>query len=246
MKIRPQIAIAAGALLSASLAFIAAGNSAQPMAQKLYAQAEVAADRVSKGGVKIRLASPRGWPSRHAMLTPARDLGESARANIATAIAAVPGIGGVHWTDGTMLAEEGEIPFASMQCQEDVAAILEARTIRFEESSAALATGGTELLDEVAAALRPCVGAIIAVTGHTDNSGDEPANIVLSQRRAEMIERGLVARGIPERNLRTRGVGSAQPVAGLDPADPANRRIEFSVVAKVPLRPTPIDKPGAR
>ncbi|MDC0886767.1 OmpA family protein [Altererythrobacter sp.] len=246
MSIRPQIAIAAGALLSASLAVVAAGGSAQTMAEALSREASMAADRVLEGGVDIRLASREGWPSRHAMLTPARELDESVRADIATAIATVPGIGGVHWTDGTMLAEEGEIPFASMQCQDDVAAILEARTIRFEESSAALAAGGTELLDEVAAALRPCVGAIIAVTGHTDNSGDEPANIVLSQRRAAMIERGLVARGIPERNLRTRGLGSAQPVAGLDRSDPANRRIEFSVVAKVPLRPTPIDRPGAR
>ncbi|GAA4042344.1 OmpA family protein [Parerythrobacter jejuensis] len=246
MRIRPTIAIAAGALLTASLAFVGAGNSAQSIANALSRQAGEMANSVAADAVTIRFASQEGWASRHAMLSPVGDLDEGTRADIATAIATIPGVGGVHWTDGTMLAEAGEIPFASMQCQDDVQAILEARTIRFEESSSALAAGGTELLDEVAAALRPCVGAIIAVNGHTDNSGDEPANIVLSQRRAATIERGLVARGIPEENLRTQGFGSAQPVEGLDSADPANRRIEFSVVAKVPLRPTPVDTPGAR
>jgi OOP family OmpA-OmpF porin len=37
-----------------------------------------------------------------------------------------------------------------------------------------------------------------------------------------------------------------EPVEGLDPADPANRRIEFSVVAKVATHPTPVDTPGPR
>jgi OOP family OmpA-OmpF porin len=35
-------------------------------------------------------------------------------------------------------------------------------------------------------------------------------------------------------------------VDGLDPADPANRRIEFSVLVKPRLVPTPIDTPAAR
>ncbi|MCK9543047.1 MAG: OmpA family protein, partial [Novosphingobium sp.] len=29
-----------------------------------------------------------------------------------------------------------------------------------------------------------------------------------------------------------------------DPADPANRRIEFSVLEPVRLKPTPVDTPG--
>ena len=56
----------------------------------------------------------------------------------------------------------------------------------------------------------------------------------------------MMRRGIPADGLRIRGVGSREPVEGLDPADPANRRIEFDVVATVPLRPTPIDTPGPR
>ena len=51
---------------------------------------------------------------------------------------------------------------------------------------------------------------------------------------------------LPADGLRANGVGSREPVEGLDPADPANRRIEFTVIATEPLMPTPIDTPGPR
>lgn len=242
MTIRPSIAILAGALLTAILAILAASQNAASIAERLSIEAATVAD----GAVSIRFADREGYPSRHAMLTPARELDESERADIARAIAAIPGIGGVFWTDGTMLAKAGETPMESMRCQDDVQAILGARSIRFEESSASLASDSTELLDEVAAALRPCFGAIIAITGHTDSSGDEPANVLLSQRRAAAVERALIARGLSEKEFQVRGLGSSQPIEGLDPADPANRRIEFTVVAKQQILPTPIDTPGPR
>lgn len=245
MALRTPLSIAGGAVLVALLALLAASRVATPMTARLADEAR-SAIAATGGGARAAFDTPQGWPSRHAMLTPIGALTESRRADIAQAVARVPGIGGVHWTDGTMLAEAGEIPMASLQCQDDVQAILGARTLRFEESSSALAAGGSELLNEVALALRPCVGAIIAINGHTDNSGDEPANVVLSLRRAAVVERALVARGIPEQNLRTRGMGSSVPVDGLDAGDPANRRIEFTVVAQAPLRPTPVDTPGAR
>ncbi|UIP07869.1 OmpA family protein [Erythrobacter sp. SDW2] len=240
---RPAIAILAGALLTVALALVGAGMSAQELSERLSAEAKAAIDGRP---VTARFTSEGGSPSRHAMLTPRGDVPEKIRAQVAGAVAAIPGVGGVHWTDGTMLADAGEVPLEALQCQDDVAAILGARTIRFEESSAELAAGGTDLLDEVAAALRPCFGARIAITGHTDGSGDEPANKVLSLERADMVKRALVARGIPEASLQTKGLGSSVPVAGLDPSDPANRRIEFKVVARLQVKPSPIDTPGPR
>lgn len=243
---RPFIAVLAGTLLVVIIALFAAMQTAQPLRDRLELQAAGLIKAEAGGMVIAQFETARGWASRHAMLTPRGAISEETRDRIARGIAALPGAGGVHWTDGTMLAEPGEAPVESLQCQDDVAAILAARTLRFEESSAELAAGGTELLDEVAAALKPCYGARIAITGHTDNSGDEPANTVLSEQRADSVKRALVARGIAEQSLQTRGVGSSQPVAGLDPADPANRRIEFTVVAKLQVRPTPIDTPGPR
>lgn len=246
MTLRPSIAILAGALVASIAALGATAITAEPMRDRLEAEAERVIEEVADGRVEASFSTKRGLPTRHAMLTPRGEVSEELRDEVARAIAAIPGIGGVHWTDGTMLAEPGEAPVESLQCQDDVAAILAARSIRFEEGSASLAAGGTELLDEVATALKPCFGARIAITGHTDDSGDEPSNIVLSQQRAASVKRALVARGIAESSLQTRGVGSSQPLAGLDPADPANRRIEFTVVAKLQVRPTPIDTPGPR
>ena len=55
--------------------------------------------------------------------------------------------------------------------------LLDARTIRFAEGSAALEPASDAVLDEVAAALRPCRGSIVAVIGHTDAGGDARANL---------------------------------------------------------------------
>lgn len=243
MTIRPAIAILAGALLTVALAFGSAAVTARPLAERLSERAEQA---IAGRPVEASFATERGWPSRHAMLTPRGEVPENVRGAVARAISAIPGIGGVHWTDGTMLAESGEAPVESLRCQDDVAAILNARTIRFEEASSALASDGSDLLDEVATALRPCIGARIDISGHTDNSGDEPSNKALSLERAEAVKRALVARGIDESSLQTRGLGSSTPMAGLDPADTANRRIEFTVVAKSQAKPMPIDTPGPR
>jgi len=101
------------------------------------------------------------------------------------------------------------------------------------------------VLNEVASALLPCLGSIIAITGHTNSSGDETANLALSRARAEAVRWALIGRGIPADGLRAVGVGSQVSLEGLSPDDPANRRIEFSVIEKMPLAPTPIDTPGA-
>lgn len=127
-----------------------------------------------------------------------------------------------------------------------MAGLLRARTIRFEEGSARIDATSSELIDEVANALRPCLGSIIAITGHTDATGPEAGNLSLSRLRANAVRDALISRGIPGDGLRARGVGSRIPVEGLEPTDPANRRIDFSVVATEPVRPTPVDTPGPR
>lgn len=215
-------------------------------ADALSRQADDVIANSEAGGVTASFRTGNGWPTRHPLLSKGEGVNLGVRAKLAKAIAAIPGAGGVQWSDGSILAESDAVQYEPLHCQEDVEALLRARTIRFEESSARIDAASRELVDEVATALRPCLGSIIAITGHTDKSGPEPGNLALSQERADAIERALVARGIPADGLRARGVGSREPVDGLDPEDPANRRIEFSVIATQALIPTPIDTPGAR
>lgn len=246
MPVRPTIAVVAGALIVAAMAFLGSSWSAPGLAERLGRDANEVMARQGANQVRADFHALGGWPSRHPVLRGAEGLAEDKRAALASEIAAIPGVGGIQWADGSIRAERGEQPLTPLHCQEDVEALLRARTIRFEESSSSMDGPSRELLDEVATALRPCLGSIIAVTGHTDSSGPEPGNLALSRERASAVRDALVRRGIPRDGLRARGVGSQTPVDGLDPADPANRRIEFSVIATEPLVPTPIDTPGPR
>lgn len=198
------------------------------------------AARDAAGGKDVTLAfrDGYGWLTRHPVLSGGRDLDAATRKQVAAAVSDVPGIGGVSW------ASEGDGQASSLHCQDDVERILETRTIRFGEASTRLDPSSDRLLDEVGRALRPCVGSIIAVTGHTDAGGISKVNVALSLARAEAVRSALVARGIPAEGLRATGLGAAEPVQGLDPRDPANRRIEFSVIFSAPVKPTPIDTPG--
>lgn len=246
MVVRSHIAIIAGALVSGAIAIAGAGATDQDFVAELSDQAAAAIASAKGAPVTASFLDQFDWPTRHPTLAGGDDLDEGTRDRIAKAVATVPGVGGVDWIDGTVLAQGGIVPVTPMHCQEDVDALLNARTIRFEESSSNVDASSQPLLDEVAAALKPCLGAKIGITGHTDASGSEEANLALSRDRAVSIKQALMQRGIPADGLRAEGVGSSTPIDGLQPEDPANRRIEFSVIATQPLQPTPVDTPGPR
>ena len=232
-----------GGLITAVLALA----STVARGPQLIAGMEQGAEAALAGtGVRADFRDRNGWLTRHPTLIGGSELSDTARARAAAAVAALPGVGGVRWQvtrARTALAVEAGVP-ASLHCQQDVEGILKARTIRFAEASASLDPASSEVLDEVAAALRPCVGSIIAVTGHTDAGGDPRGNLALSLARAEAVRTALVGRGIPADGMRAQGLGADRPVEGLEPTDAANRRIEFSVITSVPLQPTPVDTPG--
>lgn len=247
MAIRPALTISLGALLVALLGFAAGQSADDRLVSQLTHKAQATIAATGTDAVTASFRTAQGWPTRHPLLSGGEALDEAARARIAIAVSEIEGVAGIQWADGSILAlGENGLQLTPLHCQNDVEALLRARSIRFEEGRSRVESTSGELLDEVAAALRPCLGSIIAITGHTDSSGPEPGNIALSQERALAVEQALIARGIPADGLRARGVGSQLPVEGLDPGDPANRRIEFSVIATEPLVPTPIDTPGPR
>lgn len=235
-----------GAFATAAVAFAAVFAHGPGLVTDIAKRAETARDRAGGAGIAIRFSDSQGWLTRHPLLSGGEALDDATRARAAQAIAAVPGVGGIHWAPrrsaGTAPAPGSESK--ATHCQTEVEAIVKSRSIRFARASARIDPASQALLDEVATALRPCAGSIIAVTGHTNRSGNEPANVALSQARADAVRMALVGRGIPSEGLRTAGLGSAKPVDGLDPVDSANRRIDFSVIEKVRLTPTPIDTPG--
>lgn len=102
--------------------------------------------------------------------------------------------------------------------------------ILFEHDSSALTPLALRQVDELGHALAsPALGsAVFEVAGHTDAVGDYGYNQTLSLRRAESVVGYLTGRfGIEPWRLRPVGYGPRQPVAGHDPYDPVNRRVEI-------------------
>ncbi|WP_260924977.1 OmpA family protein [Novosphingobium sp. 9] len=238
MNARRLALVAVGAALSLALALMATRWEGPVFVAGLAAKAAAVRDEAGGKGIAISFRDRYGVLTRHPTLSGGKGLSPDVRRLVAERIADVPGIGGVSW------ANDPDGSPQSLHCQDDVEAILRTRSIRFSQNSAHLDPASNRPLDEVAKALHPCVGSIIAVTGHTNATGNEAANIELSRARAEAVRWSLIGRGIPADGLRATGMGAARPLPGLDPLDPANRRIEFSVIASAPVKPTPIDTPG--
>lgn len=246
MNMRPLPTIMLGAAVVAAIGYVGSQSSGKALAHRLAEESEIALEAAATPQVHAEFTNRYGAPTRHPLLSGGEKLDEPSRLRAALAVAAIAGVGGISWADGAANASQTSETFEPHHCQKDVEGLLNARSIRFEEASAALHPASNILIDEVAAALRPCLGSIIAITGHTDSAGTEPGNLALSLDRARAVREALVARGIPRDGLRAKGVGSSEPVKGLEPEDPANRRIEFSVIRKEPLMPTPVDTPGPR
>jgi outer membrane protein OmpA-like peptidoglycan-associated protein len=75
-------------------------------------------------------------------------------------------------------------------------------------------------------------GFTFIVTGHTDSSGDAGGNKTLSKKRAQIMVKELIARGVAANDIEAVGMGSEKPLVKPDntPAKMAkNRRYEVTV-----------------
>jgi peptidoglycan-associated lipoprotein len=76
----------------------------------------------------------------------------------------------------------------------------------------------------------------VTVIGRTDRVGSAPANMVLSQQRADRVRDALVAAGVPATLIVTRWTGeNRQRVATANDTDePGNRVVDITVVKQAP------------
>lgn len=72
----------------------------------------------------------------------------------------------------------------------------------------------------------------IEIAGHTDNVGDDAANMKLSAARAEAVKNYLIKKGISSERIKTSAFGETKPVADNETAQgrAKNRRIEVNVL----------------
>jgi OmpA-OmpF porin, OOP family len=124
----------------------------------------------------------------------------------------------------------GGCPEVKQEVKEKLAVATKA--VQFETGKAVLKPESYAVLDEVVGILRSYPEYALAISGHTDNIGDDERNLRLSQERAKTCYDYLVFRGIKAERLRHAGFGEARPLAENNTAAgrELNRRVEFEVI----------------
>ena len=87
-------------------------------------------------------------------------------------------------------------------------------------------------LDRLSAFLQANPAVTVEISGHTDDVGDEAANLVLSQKRAQAVVTYLTKAGIATERIRAVGYGKKRPLVPntTDENRRQNRRIEWRVL----------------
>lgn len=105
----------------------------------------------------------------------------------------------------------------------------------FDTGKWALKPDSTKLLVNSLVGIKAKPGWLIVVSGHTDSTGDEQSNQLLSLKRAESVRDWMRDTGdVPESCFAVQGYGESRPVASNDTPEgrARNRRVEISLVAQ--------------
>ncbi len=84
--------------------------------------------------------------------------------------------------------------------------------VKFRSGSSWLSPRARSQLDELAETLLAFPESRVQVRAHTDSQGSRNMNLMLSNKRAEVVAQYLKSRGVHDRQLQAMGVGEAQPL----------------------------------
>ena len=98
------------------------------------------------------------------------------------------------------------------------------RLLYFQERSAQLDPRAREVIAQAARQANDEFTAPVTVIGYTDSAGSQPADVVLSQQRAQTVADALVANGVAANRVMRVGRGQT----GGDPGV-ASRRVEIAI-----------------
>lgn len=103
--------------------------------------------------------------------------------------------------------------------------------VYFESNSAKLQAISNVELDALVTYLENTSNASILIEGHTDNTGTEAQNNILSLERANSIAKYLVQNGIASSRIQTKGLGASMPIADNNTVAgrAKNRRTSFTI-----------------
>lgn len=129
-------------------------------------------------------------------------------------------------------AEAAEQELAALQAKKtDRGFVLTLGDVLFATGKADLMSGTQRTIDNLAAFLNKYPEKNVSIEGHTDSTGSESFNMMLSQSRADSVGSALMARGISSDCIIIKGLGEIYPVASNDNAAgrQQNRRVEIII-----------------
>jgi OOP family OmpA-OmpF porin len=224
----PPVKLVIGVVAVAILTWLwlAPLGQASVIADRLEDEARVALADAGAGDAELRVARD---PVRR-LIELRGTYPNEVRRRMRETLIALPGVYDAVWIDPDPAETASAGAEAIANCQDELSAITAADRIQFRSGSPYINPDSARILDRVAQIARDCEGVRIEIAGHSDNRGSETINLEMSGYRATAVRDALVERGVAADMLRTIGMGSREPL-GDDPADPANRRIEFTVSA---------------
>ena len=107
--------------------------------------------------------------------------------------------------------------------------------ITFEVDKSNVKPNFVDVLGSVALVLKEYKSTMIEVAGHTDSTGSDSYNQMLSQQRAQAVSNVLIDDGVQPVRIDTVGYGESRPIASNStPEDRAqNRRVELTLLPYV-------------
>jgi outer membrane protein OmpA-like peptidoglycan-associated protein len=120
--------------------------------------------------------------------------------------------------------------------------------VLFDVGRWTLKPGAREKLAKISAIIGQHPGLKIQVEGHTDSTGSDETNQILSERRANAVRDFLVQQGLDSSMITAMGMGPAAPVASNDDAvgRQLNRRVEMIVSGDIIGQPNGATGPISR
>ncbi|MGD9163369.1 MAG: OmpA family protein [Chromatiales bacterium] len=107
--------------------------------------------------------------------------------------------------------------------------------ITFEVNKSDVKPNFVEVLHSVTLVLNEYKSTMIEVSGHTDSTGSESYNQMLSQQRAQAVSSILMQNGVQPVRIDTVGYGEGRPIASNSTASgrQQNRRVELTLLPYV-------------
>ncbi len=117
-----------------------------------------------------------------------------------------------------------------------VNASLVLRNVYFESNSYELNSKSLSEISNIVQVLNENPNIHVEISGHTDNSGSDAYNLLLSENRSREVFNELIKKRIHKNRIEYRGYGDTDPIESNDSAEgrQSNRRIEFKILKIIP------------